>query len=136
MQPKQQLLGCAMGLRQQYNQQLIDQAVMCITEPPPPSRNYNLSYLTDMFALSVMYHVEGTAYLSKRVTDAKAFCMRLLLMCHEFSPDEWNKIRLPGAVAVDIGMMGSNVSPIDSNRSSPLAHRYTGPVTHSRRQRE
>ena len=32
MQPKQQLLGCAMGLRQQYNQQLIDQAVMCITE--------------------------------------------------------------------------------------------------------
>lgn len=64
---------------------------MGIAQPPPPSRNYNLSYLTDIFDLSVMYHVE------------------------------------------DIGVMGSNVSPIDSNRSSPLAHRYTGPITRSRK---
>ena len=45
-------------------------------------------------------------------------------------------LRLPGAVAEDITMMSSNLSPANLNWSSPLAHRYTGPVTHSRRQRE
>ena len=115
-QPKQQLLGQAMGLRQASS----------------ASRIYNLLYLTDIFALSVMYYIEGKAYLSKCVTDAKAFCLRLLLMCHNFSPDEWNTLILAGASAVDIEMVDSNVSPINSNRSNTRAHGYTGPVTRSK----
>ena len=120
LQPKQQLLGQAMGLRQSS----------------PTSRIYNLLYLTDIISLSVMYHVKGTAYLSKRVTDAKAFCLRLLLMCHEFSPDEWQTLILPGAVPVDIEMMDSNVSPIIPNGSSSRAHQYTGPLTRSRKKND
>jgi hypothetical protein len=125
LQPKQQLLGQAMGLRQS----------------PSASRIYNLLYLTDIFALAVMYHIEGKAYLSKRVTDAKAFCLRLLLMCHNFSPDEWDTLILAGASAVDIAvapavdihMVDSNVSPINSNRSNTREHRRTGPVTRSKK---
>jgi hypothetical protein len=114
-QQKQQLLGQAMGLRQSQSASSI----------------YNLLYLTDIFALSVMYHIEGKAYLSKRVTDAKAFCMRLLLMCHNFSPDEWDTLILAGASAVDIHMVDCNVSPINSNRFNTRAHGRTGPVTRS-----
>ena len=77
--------------------------------------------------------VKGTAYLLERVTDAKAFCLRLLLMCHELSSDEWEMLRLPGAVAVDNEMMGSNEFPINSNGSSPRAHPYIGPSTRSRK---
>ena len=115
LKPKQQLLGQAMGLRQASS----------------ASRIYNLAYLTDIFALSVMYHVEGKAYISKRVTDAKAFCLRLLLMCHNISLDEWKSLMLPGASAVDIGMVDSNVSPIDPNSSRTRADEYNRPVTRS-----
>ena len=42
-------------------------------------------------------------------------------------------LRLPGAVAVVNEMMGSYVSPINSNGSSPRGHPYIGPVTRSRK---
>ena len=73
VRPKQQLLGQAMGLRQ-----------MCKGHPPA----YHISYLTDISALSVMYHLDRKACLSTRVSDAKAFCLRLLLMCCGLSHDE------------------------------------------------
>ena len=115
LQPKQQLLGQDMGLLQKSG------------------RPYNLSYLSDIFALSVMYHIKGKAYISKRVTDAKAFCLRLLLMCHNFSPDEWDILILPSASAVNIEMLDSDVSPINSNRFSIP---NIGPVTRSKKNRD
>ena len=57
---------------------------MCKGHPPA----YHLSYLTDIFALSVMYHVDRKACLSTRVSDAKAFCLRLVLMCCGLNRDE------------------------------------------------
>jgi hypothetical protein len=113
---------------------------MGLRQSPSASRIYNLLYLTDIFALAVMYHIEGKASLSKLVTDAKAFCLRLLLMCHKFSPDEWDTLILAGASvvdiavasAVDVHMVDINVSPINSNRST-RAHERTGPVTRSKK---
>jgi hypothetical protein len=62
-------------------------------------------------------------------------------MCHNFSPDEWDTLILAGASAVDIAvapavdihMVDSNVSPINSNRSNTREHRRTGPVTRSKK---
>jgi hypothetical protein len=84
LQPKQQLLGQAIGLLRASN------------------RTHNLSYLTDIFAISVMYHIQGKAYLSRRVTDAKASCLRLLLMCCDISSDEWNSLLQAGMGTVDL----------------------------------
>jgi hypothetical protein len=84
LQPKQQLLGQAIGLLQ------------------ASSFDHTLSYLTDIFAISVMYHIQGKAYLSKRVTDAKAFCLRLLLMCCEISSSEWDSLLSAGMGTVDL----------------------------------
>ena len=61
LQPKQQLIGQALALMQKNP---------CA---------YKLSFLTDLFALSVMYHVDGRLYLSRRVSDGKSLCLRLLL---------------------------------------------------------
>ena len=78
LQPKQQLLGQAMGL------------------------NSKLSYLTDIFAVSVMYHLNEGYYLSERVTDARKFCLRLLLMrCGDLSSEEW------------ISLMDNDTCPVD-----------------------
>ena len=119
LQPKQQLLGQAMGLRQLK-----------------PSRLYNLSYLTDIFALSVMYHVNGRAYLSTRVSDAKAVCLRLLLMCCNLTCDEWELLISTELTPVDIEDDDDTVSLASGNpnTSNPLAHQSHAsvrPVTRS-----
>jgi hypothetical protein len=76
IQPKQQLLGQSVDLSRNK-----------------PSENlYTLSYLTDIFAISVLYHIEGIAYLSERVAEPKPFCLRLLLMCCELTIEEWNRL--------------------------------------------
>jgi hypothetical protein len=71
--PKQQLFGQAFGLRTN-------------------ERTHVLSYLTDIIALSIMYHVEGVAYLSERVTDEKAVCLRLMLQCCDLSTGDWSAL--------------------------------------------
>jgi hypothetical protein len=71
--PKQQLFGQAFGL---------------LTN----ERTHVLSYLTDIIALSIMYYVEGVAYLSERVTDEKAFCLRLMLQCCDLSTKDWSAL--------------------------------------------
>jgi hypothetical protein len=110
LQPKQQLLGQAMGLLQSSG------------------RPYVISYLTDIVALSVMHHVKGKAYLSKRVTDAKAFCLRLLLMCCGLGTDEWAD--LLGQVDTTAVEIDDEDDPIPSassgsSVSNPLANRRT-----------
>jgi len=73
--PKQQLLGQAVGLLQTSTE-----------------RTHVLCYLTDIIALSVMYHVPGFAYLSERVVDARAFCLRLMLQCCDVTTEEWKTL--------------------------------------------
>jgi hypothetical protein len=80
--PKQQLLGQTMGLLQQSN-----------TES-----TFKLSFLTDMFALSVMHHVSGQVHLASRVTDEKGFCLRLLLMFCDLE-----SLDLTGLMRNDVG---------------------------------
>jgi hypothetical protein len=83
LQPKQQLLGQTMGLFQMKKQyQKFEKA----------EGEHVFSYLTDMFALSVMFHVENKVYLSERVTDAEAYCLRLLLMCCKLTTEEWTSL--------------------------------------------
>ena len=101
IQPKQQLLGYAMGLLRSHKR--ID----------------NLSYLTDCFALSVMYHVEGKAWLSKRVIDAKAFCLRILLMCCDLSTDEWRCLIPADSDCVDIGDDEDDEASSTSSKPTP-----------------
>ena len=80
LQPKQQLLGCAMGLNE-----------MTLIELG--HAEHKLSYLTDLFAISFMYYIDKKAYVSKRVTDTKGYCLRLLLMCcGDLSVMEWAEL--------------------------------------------
>lgn len=69
--PKQQLLGQAIGLL-------------------TAGKTHVLSYLTDIIAMSVMYHVKGVAFLSERVTGAKACCLRLMLQCLNIDINDWS----------------------------------------------
>ena len=71
LQPKQQLIGQTLALTQMK---------LC---------DYKLSFLTDIFALSVMFHVHGKVNLSRRVTDGKAFCLRLLQMFCNLGDQNW-----------------------------------------------
>ena len=71
-------------------QQLLGQAVGCFRGKQ--GARYILSYLTDIFAISVLCHVKGCAYLSRRITEPKAFCLRLLMMCWDITDDEWNSL--------------------------------------------
>jgi len=84
LQPKQQLLGQAIGLMQQGNHER------------------TLSYLTDIFAISIMHYVGGAAHLSSRVTDAKSFCLRILLMCCKLSQNECTTLTARKVVLVDL----------------------------------
>ena len=108
VRPKQQLLGQAMGLRQMSKGH---------------SPTYHLSYLTDIFALSVMYHVERKACLSTRVSDAKAFCLRLLLMCCGLNRDELESLIPAVMTNVDLEEEDDAESPTLKNpdTSNPLA---------------
>ena len=97
LQAKQQLFGDAMGLNQQSGQ---------------PGK---LSYLTDLVAIAVMYYQDG-AYLSECATDAKAYCLRLLLMCcGDISSEEWSQIT-------------TNVGPVDL---SDIKHQTNNGVNNS-----
>jgi hypothetical protein len=82
-QPKQQFIGQALALMQM---------APCACK---------LSFLTDVFALSVVYHANGKVYLSRRVTDGTAFCLRLLLMCCNLSSDDWAGLIQAHCVAID-----------------------------------
>lgn len=91
--PKQQLLGQAIGLCSLQSAE---------TQATTSDRTISsLSYLTDCVALSVMYYTPETgAYLSSRVVDARAFCMRILLMCCDVSAEEWNSLLAEASIAV------------------------------------
>lgn len=116
LQPKQQLLGQPMGLRSK------------------------LSYLTDIFSVCVMSHPNDRYYLSERVTDAKKFCLRLLLMCcGDFSSDDWIALMQDNTPLVDLYdeddaehqiSNDPSVSDFLTNRSGTAA--AAGPVTSSR----
>lgn len=71
-------------------QQLLCQALALLK-----GHSHTLSYLTDIFAISVMYYVKGKACLSARVTDARMFCVRLLLMCSDVSAEDWDTLLSP-----------------------------------------
>jgi hypothetical protein len=89
LKPKQQLLGQAIGLWKMT--------------PTSDTPSHRLSFLTDVFALSVLYFNGKTAYLSKRVTSAREFCLRLLLMCCSLSEDMWeNLVAEEGKLHVDL----------------------------------
>ena len=101
LQPKQQTLGQAIG-RFQHK---------------PERRFHSLSYLTDIFAIAVLYHIEGKAYLSQRVTEPEQFCLRVLLMCCELSESKWKGL-LPSAhdcaavqLEEDAGDVGTDTQP-------------------------
>jgi hypothetical protein len=88
-------------------QQLLCQALALLD-----NRTHTLSYLTDIFAISVMYYVEGKACLSARVTDAKLFCIRLLLMCIDVSAEEWASLLSPHEmVAVNLEEEDDEAAP-------------------------
>ena len=118
MQPKQQLLGYAMGLKE------IDTSCL-----------YKLSYLTDFFAISVMYHVEKKAYLSERVTGAKGYCLRLLLMCcGDLSIGELTQLLGVEAHPIVLDDIDDTVPP--PSNVDPSAYRSAtarGPVTRSQK---
>ena len=79
LQPKQQLLGQAMGLRSK------------------------LSYLTDIISVSVMHHLNDSYHLSQSVTDAEKYCLRLMLMCcGDLGRDEWTNLMQPCNEEVDL----------------------------------
>lgn len=126
VQPKQQLLGQAMGLLQKS---LLQKS----------GRPYNLSYLSDIFALSVMYHFENKAYLSERVTEVNAFCLRLLLICcGDLSPDEWNSLIPADTVTAALNDDDDTVSLASNNLSSLNPQDYhpvalTRPFTRSQK---
>ena len=86
LQPKQQLLGQSVGLFKRKSNE----------------NSHTLSYLTDIFAISLLYHVKDVAYLSKRVTDPRAFCLRLLLMCCELTNEEWKQLLPVEPIDVDL----------------------------------
>lgn len=111
--PKQQVLGQAMAL-------LASQVPLSEEEEGAP-RTRCLCYLTDMVALSVLYYVPGKGYLSERVTDAKAFCLRLLLMCCDLSKEEWSRLLPagPNEEAVDVSEEGDvDIGQVDAASSS------------------
>jgi hypothetical protein len=121
LQPKQQLLGQAIGL-------LSD-------------RPYTLSYLTDMFAISVMHFVPGKALLSSRVTCARTFCLFLLLMCCDLSASNFDSlVPASGVCVVDLedeeeteGMAESAAVGSDLPTSLALSGGKSGPITRSQR---
>jgi hypothetical protein len=103
--PKQQFIGEAMGLLQ-----------------GSPNCAYNLSYLTDIFALSVMYYTGVEAYLSNRVTDANEFCLQLLLMCcGDLSSDDWKGLMLADTV-IPIDFIVSDEDDIVSNEDDTVSN--------------
>jgi hypothetical protein len=115
--PKQQFIGEAMGLLQ-----------------GSPNCAYNLSYLTDIFAQSVMYYTGVEAYLSNRVTDANEFCLQLLLMCcGDLSSDDWKGLMLADTV-IPIDFIVSNEDDIVSNEDDTVSNPEVasrGPTTRS-----
>ena len=86
LQPKQQLLGQSVGLFKRKSNE----------------NSHTLSYLTDIFAISLLYHVKDVAYLTKRVTDPRAFCLRLLLMCCVLTDEEWGQLLPVEQIDVDL----------------------------------
>ena len=104
----------------QPKQQFIGQALALMQMAPDASK---LSFLTDVFALSVAYHVNGKVYLSRRVTDGKAFCLRLLLMCCNLSSDDWTKLIGDISVGIDFDEAvdpvphSNGLNPITAERS-------------------
>ena len=118
MQPKQQLLGYAMGLNE-----------MTLIELG--HAEYKLSYLTDLFAISVMYYIDNKAYVSERVTDAKGYCLRLLLMCcGDLSVMEWAELLGVEAQPIIVEDINDTVHP--PSNIGPSAYPSAtarGPVT-------
>jgi len=101
LQPKQQLLGQAIGL----------------FRGKPDGRSHTLSYLTDIVAIAVMYYVKGKSYLSERVTGEKEFCLRVLLLCCDLSTTEWSQL-LPA---------DADVQPVDLDAdTAPPVAQQTG----------
>jgi hypothetical protein len=119
VQPKQQLLSQAMGLLQKSG------------------RPYNLSYLSDIFALSVMYYTGEKAYLSERVTEVTAFCLRLLLMCcRDLSFGERESLMLAGTVTAALNDEDMSLAPMNLSSSNPQDYHpaaFTRPFTRSQK---
>lgn len=119
---QQQLLGQAMGVKQEHE------------------RPSDLSFLTDIVAISVMYRCGNEYYLSERVTDAKGYCLRLLLLCcGDLSSAEWSNLISDDTVAVDLSdeddvdhhfTQDSSDHKLEADRSATKA--ATGPVTRSK----
>jgi hypothetical protein len=117
MQPKQQLLGYAMGLKE------LDK-----------SCPFKLSYLTDFFAISVMHYVENKAYISERVTGAKEYCLRLLLMCCDLSSGEWTQLLGVDAHPIALEDINDTVPPPSNiDPSAYCSATARGPVTRSQK---
>ena len=115
LKPKQQLLGQAIGRWK-----------MTCT---PGTPSHTLSFLTDVFALSVMYFDGKTAYLSKRVTSAREFCLRLLLMCCSLSEDIWENLM------AEEGRLGVNLTDENEEGEVGKDDRQRGAVTRSQIER-
>lgn len=118
LKPKQQLLGQTIGLWKMT--------------PTSDTPHHRLSFLTDVFALSVLYFNGKTAYLSKRVTSAREFCLRLLLMCCSLSEDTWENLMAEGGkMQVDLTDENeeSEVRKDDSRQRGAVTRSQTGLAT-------
>jgi hypothetical protein len=114
--PKQQLLGQAIGRWHSS------------------SNAYALSFLTDVFALAVMFYDGETAYLSRRVTGAKEVCLRLLLTFCEVKLEGDNLLKLMERTPSEVDLTGADLTGGDEHPD--LGHEDQkqgrgGPVTRS-----
>jgi hypothetical protein len=76
----------------QSKQQLLGQSVGLFRKQPKTENRHTKSYLTDIFAISMLCYIKDVVYLAERVVDSKSFCLRLLLMCCELTNEEWEKL--------------------------------------------
>ena len=118
LQPKQQLLGQAIGY--------------CKAKGCPV-----LSYLTDLVAMSVMWFDGETAYLSQRVTYEEGFCLKLTLMCCNFDVDKLCRLfanRSGTAVNLENDNVEEHESLHTSNQNVENESDNRGPAARTRSQ--
>jgi hypothetical protein len=70
-----------------------------------------------------MYHLENKAYLSERVTEVNAFCLRLLLMCcGDLSLGEWESLMLADTLTAALSDEDDTVSLASINLGDHKGH--------------